>query len=126
MTPDAIIEVVKRKAQQHPELREPLTWAGLRVILAREDVGLLFGDLPRPAQLTQFWGKWSILLDSSVPGRRHIEYATHELAHLWLHHDAAHERHERVYNMDDWEGPDPRENDAELFCAIVLGSVRYL
>lgn len=126
MTPDAIVAIVREKAVIHAELRAPLSYAGLRAILAREHVGLVVGDLPRPALLMQFGGKWSIIVDASVPKRRHLDYAAHELGHLWLHHDPTAERWERVYNMDDWIGPDPREDEVELFCTIVLGSVRYL
>lgn len=125
MTPDAILAVVRAKAAVHPELSAPLTFDGLRRILAREDVALLIGQCERPAQLVQYWGRWHIVVDEAVPRRRHLYYATHELGHLWLHHDGTAERWERVYNMDDWEGPDPREDDAELFVTIVLGDVRY-
>jgi Zn-dependent peptidase ImmA (M78 family) len=126
MTADEILCVVRAKRDTHPELSEPLTYATLRQILAREDVVLLHGACERPAQLVQYWGRWHIVIDTDVPRRRHLYYATHELGHLWLHHDPTAERWERVYNTDYWEGPDPRENDAETFCAIVLGIARYL
>ena len=125
MTPDDILAVVRAKAEIHPELAAPLGWAELRSICARENVGLFVLPLPRPAQLVQLEGAWSILLDSKQSRRRHAYFAAHELGHLWLHHDPTAERWERVYNMDDWEGDDPREGDAELFCTIVLGDVRY-
>lgn len=126
MTPETILEVVKRKAELHPELRRQLGWTEVRRICARENIGLFVAPLPRPAQLVQFDGAWSILLDDSQSRRRHTYFAAHELGHLWLHHDATAERWERVYNMDDWEGPDPREEDVETFCNIVLGDVRYV
>lgn len=125
MTPDAIVEVVRRKLAVHPELAAPLTFDGLRRIMAREDVALLVGACERPAQLVQYWGRWHIVIDADIPKRRYLYYAAHELGHLWLHHDPTAERWERVYNMDHWEGPDPREDDAETFCVIVLGEVRY-
>lgn len=128
MTLDAIIAVVRARAEIHPELRAPLTWDGMRRILAREDVGLFFLPSPHPAELVNVDGVWSIIISKRptvAPPRRHLYYATHELGHLWLHHDRTCERWETVYNMGYDIGPDPREDEAELFCTLVLGEYRY-
>lgn len=125
MTVDEILSVVRLKAEAHRELREPLSWEGMRRILAREDVGLFFLPSPHHAQLVQVGGAWSIVISKRSVPRRNLYYTAHELAHLWLHHDSQCARWERVYNMGYDEGDDPRESDAELFCTIVLGEVRY-
>lgn len=125
MTTDQIIDAIRERCELHPELTAPLRWDGLRRILARENVALLTVDLPRPAQLVQYRGEWGILLDRRAPPRRRLYYATHELGHLWLHHDRTCERWETVYNMGYDVGPDPREDEVETFCILVLGEHRY-
>lgn len=123
MTPNAIRDVIHAKRELHPELARPLRWDGLRRIVTREDVGLFKSRLPRGvnAQLVQFMGAWSIVLNADTPARRHTYYAAHELGHLWLHHDATCDRRECVYKMDEAWADDPREDEAELFAMIVLG-----
>jgi Zn-dependent peptidase ImmA (M78 family) len=79
----------------------------------------------RDAQLLSFDGLWAILLNSNSSPRRHLYYGVHELAHLWCHHDRTCDRWERIYNMQEEEGDDPRESDAELFCVYVLGGRRF-
>lgn len=126
MTPEAILAVIEEKRAIHPELARPLTWNGLRRILAREDVALVVTENPScEAMLMSFDGKWAVIIDSNSPARRHCYYATHELGHLWLHHDPFCDRSERIYNMQEYEGDDPREGDAELFCVFVLGGKRF-
>jgi hypothetical protein len=120
---EQIYDVIQEKWRQHPELI-PLKWEGLKRVLARENVGLFVMCLPRPAQLVQYRGAWSILVNSSLHPRRHTYYAAHELGHLWLHHDRTCERWERCYNMDDEWQADPREDDAEMFAMIVMGGYR--
>lgn len=126
MSPEQIAEVIAAKRQVHPELARPLRWPGLQRILAREDVGLFVVPMPAHfnAQLVPYLDSWSILINSTLPARRHTYFAAHELGHLWLHHDRYFERWETVYHMSHtWEA-DPEEDDAELFASMVLG--RYL
>jgi hypothetical protein len=119
---DAIYRIVERKAQEHPEL-VPLSWDGLCRILAREGIELFRLPLPRPAQLVQYCGTWSILVNANLPRRTHTVFAAHELGHLWLHHDPTCERWERCYNMDEDWLRSPREDDAQLFAMIVSGRI---
>lgn len=126
MSPERIAGIIRAKRRQHPELRRPLRWIGLKRILAREYIGLFMVPMPahQNAQLVPYLGSWSILLNSALPPRRHTYFAAHELGHLWLHHDLHFDRWEQVYHMTrEWE-EDPREDDAELFASMVLG--RYL
>lgn len=119
---EEISAVLDAKRAVHPELARPLTWPGLERICAREGVRVRVSPepMPRPAQLVPFLGRWAILLSRAAPYRRHTYLATHELGHLWLHHDRTSERWERVYNMDANWADDPREDDAELFAQLVL------
>jgi hypothetical protein len=123
----AIAAVIAAKRETHPELARPMTWPGFNRICDREGVAIRPAPLamPRPAQLVPFLGTWSILLSADAPRRRLLYLASHELGHLWCHHDAAHERWERVFNMDPHWNDDPREDDAELFAQLlVMGPTR--
>jgi Zn-dependent peptidase ImmA (M78 family) len=117
-----IAAVIERKRAAHPELARALTWPGLLRICEREGVAIRMssGRMPRPAQLVPFLGGWTIVLNRDTPYRRHTYLGTHELGHLWCHHDAKNERWERVFNMDEHWQADPREDDAEIFCSLVL------
>jgi Zn-dependent peptidase ImmA (M78 family) len=121
-TAEAIQAIIAAKRQLHPELARALTWTGVQRICEREGVILrkASGPTPRPAQLVPFAGAWTILLSRDVPQRRYTYLAAHELGHLWLHHDAAAERWEHVFNMDVNWPDDPREDEAETFAALVL------
>ena len=123
MSPQDILAVVIAKQLEHPELRQPPTWSELRRVIAREDVDILVAPLPRPAQLVQYGGAWTIVISSEVAPSRYTYYALHELGHLWLHHDTTAERWERVYTMDAAEPDGPREYEAEVFVAIILGGL---
>lgn len=119
---EVIASVLEAKRAIHPELARPLTWPGLERICAREGIRLRVSPepMPRLAQLIPYLGRWVILLSRAAPFRRHTYLATHELGHLWLHHDRTSDRWERVYNMDTNWADDPREDDAELFASLVL------
>lgn len=118
----AIHSVLAEKRELHPELRHPLTWDALRAIAEREGIVVAAVSLARPAKLVAFHGEWMILVNSSLPARRHTYYAAHELGHLWLHRPE--DTGQQVYHMDlNWPD-DPREDDAELFAQLVLGGDR--
>jgi Zn-dependent peptidase ImmA (M78 family) len=118
-----IARVIDRKRETHPELARALTWPAFLRICEREDVTVRKSraPMPRMAQLVPYAGAWTIVLNCAAPLRRHLYLGTHELGHLWLHHDrAGAERWERVYNMEQHWPDDPREDDAELFAQLVL------
>lgn len=122
MKVEQIADVIARKRDLHPELARPLTWPAFTRICEREQVKIRQSpvEMPRPAQLVPYGGRWAILLSPGAPRRRHLYLGAHELGHLWCHHDTQHDRWERVYNMDTHWGADPREDDAELFAELVL------
>lgn len=122
MRVERIVGVIERKRETHPELSRELTWPGFLRICERERIAVRRApvEMPRPAQLVPYRGRWAILLSPGVPRRRHLYLGAHELGHLWLHHDERHERTERVYNMDTHWPNDPREDDAELFASLIL------
>lgn len=119
---EQIARVIDQKRETHPELGRALSWRALQQICARERIAIRRSveAIPRPAQLVPFAGRWAILINRTSPERRYTYLAAHELGHLWLHHDVQHDRTERVYNMDSHWPDDPREDDAELFAALVL------
>lgn len=124
MTEAAIRQIIEAKRELHPELAGPITWDAMRRILAREGVFVASVPLARPAMLLGHEGIWLVLLNKAQP-RHHTYYAAHELGHLWLHVDRGEGRDERCYHMDcDWRA-DPREDDAELFAACLLGGPRW-
>jgi Zn-dependent peptidase ImmA (M78 family) len=127
MTPAEIIAILEAKAQAHPELAAPLDWTGFRTILAREDVALLHVPLARSgAQLKYFDGAWTILLNSGSPVRRHLWDGVHELGHLWLHARGIDSIAARQYHSFSYEeAPDPQEDEAEIFAAMLLGSRHF-
>jgi Zn-dependent peptidase ImmA (M78 family) len=122
MSVDQVAAVIERKREQHPELARALAWPAFLRICEREGVTVRKskGRIPRMAQLVPYAGAWTIVLNRHAPERRHTYLGAHELGHLWLHHDSAAERWERVYNMEPNWPDDPREDDAELFASLVL------
>lgn len=125
MNDDAILRVLSRKREEHPELAAPLTWVGLLRILKRE--GVLFASVPlaRRGRLVGVEGTWLILADTRRRAR-HLWIAAHELAHLWLHVDESSvDRFELTFNMDDFDGDDPREGEAEYLAACMLYGPEY-
>lgn len=107
---------------RHPELRRPLTWNGARAILRRERIPLVMVPLIRPAALISSGGVSVLMLNSNIPPRRHTHFVAHELAHHWLH-GAGDEG--TVYHMaTDWPD-DPREDEAEILAALLLGGPRF-
>lgn len=121
MKVEQIAAVIARKRELHPELGSEMHWPGFQRICAREGIGIRRAParMPRAAQLVPFLGQWSILFSADAPRRRFLYLGLHELGHLWLHHDPTAERWERVYNMETHWCEDPREDDAEMFAALV-------
>jgi Zn-dependent peptidase ImmA (M78 family) len=122
LSAELVQRVIAAKRVTHAELSRALTWPAIQRICEREGITIRRSTaaMPRPAQLVPFAGGWTILLSRDAPPRRLTYLAAHELGHLWLHHDRQHDRTEIVYNMDAHWPDDPREDDAELFAALVL------
>lgn len=125
MNVSTILSVVAERRAEHPELAHPLGWHGLQRILAREGIQVRMAPLSQPAMLVQYCGEWTIVLNVDLPTRRHMWAIVHELGHLWLHHDRACARGDRVYQLTDVPGPDAQEDDAEVFAACLLGGPRW-
>jgi hypothetical protein len=123
---EAIVRVFCRMQQQHLELRQELTLHTLRRILAREGLAFLQRSLPRPAKLLGIDGEWCIVVDKRRT-RWTLWYAAHEFAHYKLHVEGcATGPYEHVYNMDDEDGDDPREGEAEFLVSLMMGGHRFL
>ena len=124
VTADRIVAVCRAKRGVHPELERQRDWPGIRRIMAREGVGLAVAPLGRPAKLVRFNGGWWILLNSRLHRRRYVNYAAHELAHLWLHVDGyGTERWEVGYNTDTAHVDAEQEEDAEYLASCMLYAV---
>lgn len=125
MNDEQIHAVLEQKRWHHPELHRPLTWRGLQRVCARERVDLVLRAHCEEAQLIGFGGSFAIIVNAELPARRHTYRAAHELAHLWLHVDQAEGRSVAVYNFSDYDGPDPREDEAEYLTALLLAGPRF-
>jgi len=108
--------LLEGKRMTHPELREPLSWEGLRQVCAREGVSIVSGELPADAVLLSGLGTAVIVLNRELHPRRHTYRAAHELAHHWLHA----EREPVIYTMRDPLAYDEREDDAEYVALRLL------
>lgn len=61
-----------------------------------------------------------IIVDSRRPAR-HLAYGCHEHAHLWLHVEGGGtDRYDVCFNMDDCDGDDVREPEAEYMASCML------
>lgn len=121
-----VASVFNEKKLRYPKIgRAPSLKYLTGVVLPAERVSLRVAPLPNPAQLYNFRGEWTILLNSreTNPARKRW-FIVHELAHLWVHHDPVARRHEIVYSSQNYENDDPREADAELFCMLAFGGPR--
>ena len=126
MNDDAIVRIYQRLQAHHHELRRALTWEAMRRILAREGIALLTRPLPRPAKLIGLDGEWAIVVDTRQV-RRRLWYVAHEYAHFKLHVEASSTgQFEQCYNMDEYDGTDPRESEAEFLASLMLGGQRYI
>jgi hypothetical protein len=120
---DCVRRVGEALRRRYPaELRGALTWNGLRSILGAERIPLVPTTMVRPAALIAGGGVAVMLINNNVPGRRHLAFAAHELAHRYLHAHEDDGAAEVCYHMDvDWS-EDPREDEAELLAVWLLGS----
>lgn len=121
-----VASVFNEKKLRYPKIaRRPTLEYLTRVVLPDERVSLRVAPLPNPAQLYNFRGEWTILLNAreTLPERKRW-FIVHELAHLWLHHDPVAAREAVVYASQAYENDDPREADAELFCMLAFGGPR--
>ncbi len=91
------------------------------VVLKREGIHLARRPLPKLwGVIVAYGAQWSIILSTTAPRARYVYIVLHELAHIVLHHEPA-ERWETVYTMaDEVVGFDSREDDADLFAAMIL------
>jgi hypothetical protein len=114
--------LVAAKRELHPELRRPLTWARLHAVCRRERIALCLADLPpeHPAQLVPYFDRWSILVSDDISMKERVRLAAHELAHVWAHHDAQHERWELVYQDLHPSPDDPAEREANAVAWLLI------
>lgn len=112
--------ILEGKREQYPALNGPLTWGVFLRILKDEGILWRVGKLPRPAQLLQFDGVWTIVVNSAIAPSRWMAHGVHELAHLWAHVDVAQGRYEPVMNYSYPENTDPREEEADYIANALL------
>jgi hypothetical protein len=114
--------LVAAKREMHPELRRPLTWARLHAVCRRERITLALADLPpeHPAQVVPYFDRWSILISDDISMKERVRLAAHELAHVWAHHDAQHERWELVYQDLHPSPDDPAEREANAVAWLLI------
>ena len=110
---DALLE---GKRLTHPELREPLTWEGLRQVWAREGVLIVSGELPADAVLLSALGTAVIVLNCALHPQRRAARGAHELGHWWLHRANTRVRHPLAH--------DEREDQAEYVARRLIQGLR--
>lgn len=79
--------VVFEKAKSYPELQGRVTLAGIKRVLAREQIILSVRFYPKPAQLVRAANGWKIVVDRRTTDAERLVLIVHELAHRWLHVD---------------------------------------
>lgn len=115
---DAVLEA---KRQEHRELRAPLLDRGLMIVLRREGVALLVRPHPRDSELLPIAGRWTIIVDRGQERSAWLVLATHELGHLWLHHDLFFPRHETsVYDQSPPWYDELREAEADYLAELLI------
>jgi hypothetical protein len=122
-----VASVFNDKKKLYPSLsRAPSLRYLTKTVLPAEGVALQRAPLPNPAQLYNYRGEWTIILNQreTDPARKRW-FIVHELAHLWIHHDpVAASRRTVIYGSQAYENDDPREADAELFCMLAFNGPR--
>lgn len=82
-----VARVVRRKRAQHAELRDRITYAGLRTVCAREECRVTRVDkLWALGCIYSFLGVSSMLVHDSLDTRQGVLLMLHELGHVWLRH----------------------------------------
>lgn len=115
---DAVIAALR---EAHPELRRPATWHGVRRVLKRLRIRVIFQPMRAEAKVLNMGGVAVVALNSDLPYRRHTYRLLHELGHVVLHGDDD----GVVFNMTPCWPDDPREDDAEYFAAQLLGGPEF-
>lgn len=120
MTADEIRQAIAERCATHPELLHPVDWDAYRRVCDREHIHVRVRELPNPAQLFHYMGRWRIQLSSNLDRAERVRQGLHELAHLWLHHDPAADRRERCRYIDCDLPDHPREREADLFAELLV------
>lgn len=108
--------IVRAKRARHPELRGPVTWAGVQAVCAREGIPVRPGPLPVDAVLLSALGTAAIVINRGLHPRRHTYRVVHELAHHWAHTSDE----PVIYTMRECDASDPREDEAEYIATRLL------
>lgn len=123
MRPGDISAVIGQMRRAHPELRQPVTWHGIRRVLHRLRVDVVIRPLTVDAKVIHMGGCAVIALNANLPARRHTYRLAHELGHIMLH--GAMSDDGVVFNMTPCWPDDPREDEAEYFAAqLLMGPAR--
>lgn len=116
MATDRVARVVASKRKRHPELREPVSYHGIRAVCEREGIVIMHGPLPFAGAAISHAGRHVILIDPRKAPRRETYAIAHELGHIWLHA----EEEPVIYHMEEPWPDDPREDEAEALATLIL------
>jgi hypothetical protein len=106
--------------ERHPELRTRPSWPALLNVLRRDGIRLRRAKIPSYGRLVGYLGEWTILIGVHAPRALWSYVVLHELGHLVLHHERGAERWEPCLSFGYDVDVDEREDDAELFAAIIM------
>lgn len=107
--------IIAAKAEQHADLRGPLTIPGLRRICEAEGVNFVIQPYPKCAQLIPASGTWTIVIDRNQSNEAILLLGCHELGHLLIHHDSKFARWQTAvydHSSPSWKGFEEAEADA--------------
>lgn len=116
MATDRVERLVTSKRKRHPELRQPVTYQGIRAVCDREGILVMHGPLPFAGATVSYRGRHVIMVDPRRSPRRETYAIAHELGHVWLHADDE----PAVRHMEEPWPDDPREDEAEAVATMLL------
>ena len=118
MTPD-VIAFTSSMAEKHPELKDPVTWAGFIAIAQRCRISVRVVEMSHPARLLSIGDCVGIQIKRGIPRTLQTRYGMHELWHYWVD-----DIHEACIYADDETVRHPREDPADLFAWYVTSPAR--
>lgn len=110
---------IRKMAERHPEMREPVTYEGFQAIAAREHITVMHVRLSRPARLLRLGGDAFIQIHRSLSVVERTKYGMHELSHFWRDDPGF-----ACYNVEDDAFKSPAEEFADIFAWVATSPAR--
>jgi len=121
---EQLLRIARALAKSFPELRNPLTWAVIKLVCKRLEINLRCVPLASSDSLMTFSGSWAIRINKDRSRPERLRLATRELAHFVLHRNhlvRVRLREIRACELKAW--CDVEEDEATRFANILFGGV---